>query len=347
MGQLSGLPFLSGVGAPSGADSFEILKAHLQKKEHIWKVIEHFDLKKHYEIEPQYLDKRYYRESLEMKSPVETAYLDSLVMSKDQKSSIVNLSFSDKDPHLATDVANYNVELLREISLQTATTENRRKREFLEERLAEARQELTEIEEEMKNYMQEHRILSVQSQADATIGVVSKIQSEILLNQLKIKVKTQLGANENHPEIKMLSLENDALQKQLKAIEGGTLILDQSMINEEERAKGLTYLPVAKIPQLQLDIARITRELAVRQEVFKALSKEYEMAKIESAKDQEFVEVIEQAVLPERKDKPRRSLICVVATMSGFLLACFSMLVLDALRKRKAVVAGSCCTAAS
>jgi hypothetical protein len=64
--------------------------------------------------------------------------------------------------------------------------------------------------------------------------------------------------------------------------------------------------------------------------IYKVLAKENELAKIENSKDQEMIEVIEWAHIPERKSKPHRSIICIVSTLSGFLLACFIVLIKDA-----------------
>jgi uncharacterized protein involved in exopolysaccharide biosynthesis len=327
MSQLSQIPFLAGnlSGGNDGGDSFEILKAHLQKKENLWKVINAFDLKKHYEL------------TSEFRIDMEKAYLKNVSLEKDKQSGIVSIFVWDQDPKLAKEIAEMNLKLLEEISLNTAVTETRRKREFLEKRLSQVKLELTDVEEVIRKYMIENKLLSLESQADATISAASKVQSEILLNQIKLKVKLKMGVNENHPDIRLLRLENQAMEKQLSRIENGEMILDGETTEVNKGA--LTYVSLQNLPSLQLELARLKREHTIKQEIFKVLTKEYELAKMDSAKEQEYVEVIEHATIPEKKDKPRRSIICIVGTLSGFLLACFAVLLHNAFVSQREKIA--------
>ena len=130
-------------------------------------------------------------------------------------------------------------------------------------------------------------------------------------------------------QVKALKLEIEALEKQVKQIEEGGLVTE-SFLQEADRSKGLTYVPLNKIPAIKLDLERLMREKAIQQEIFKVLAKESELAKIEASKDQEIIEVIEWAHTPERKSKPKRALICIVATLAAFFLACFYVLAKDA-----------------
>lgn len=323
MASLSAIPFFPGIGGGSSSEnSFDVLQAYLKKYENIWKVINKFDLKKHYEIESEF------------KIDVENSYLSNLSINKDKKSGIVTLSFSDTDKELAAKVSNYNVKLLSEISVNSVLSENQKKKNFIEKRLSSSKKSLRKIEEEIRDYEKENKILSIESQSRATIEAIAKIQSEVQLNLVKIRVQLELGANESHPEIRLLNLQNRELEKQLVAIQNGALILSKNMTKEEQE-KGLTYIPLQKIPQIKLDLERLMRKKIIELEIFKVLTKEMEMVKIESSKEQEILEVIEWARTPEKKSKPKRAIICIVVTLSGFLLACFMVLVLNAFQERK------------
>jgi tyrosine-protein kinase Etk/Wzc len=327
LSQLSAIPFLGGEGLTGGAaaEPLEVLKAYLNKKVNLWRVIDKFSLKSHYKIKSDF------------KVDVENAYLGKLKIGKNKKSGLVTISFEDENPEMAKNIVNFNLELLSEISKSTVITENRKKKIFLEKRLNEVLVELERIENRIKAYQEKHKILAIDSQAKATIDAASALQAEIIVNRVKLKVKLELGTNENHPEIKALQLEIDALEKQVKQIEEGGLILKQGL-QEKDHSKGLTYIPLKKIPALKLDMERLFREKAVQQEVYKVLAKENELAKIEASKDQEIIEVIEWSHTPEKKSKPRRSIICIVATLSGFLLACFFVLIREAWKTQGDIV---------
>tara|TARA_B100000674_G_C37964916_1_gene974072 strand:- start:573 stop:1769 length:1197 start_codon:yes stop_codon:yes gene_type:complete len=327
LSQLSAIPFLAGVGVDSDsvADPLEVLQAHLKKKENLWKVIKKFNLVSYYKIDSG------------LQIDVENIYCEALSISKDKKSGLVNISFEDERPELARDIVNYNLELLSEISKTTVITENQKKKVFLEERLMKAESDLKKIEEKIKEYEEKHQILSIDSQAKATIDAASQLQAEIIVNRVKLKVRTELGIHYNHPEIKALKLEIEALEKQVKQIEDGGLV-SEGFLKDIDRSKGLTYVPLHKIPSIKLDLERLLREKAIQQEIFKVLAKESELAKIEASKDQEIIEVIERAHIPEKKSKPKRSLICIVATLAAFFVACFFVLARDAWYETKPVI---------
>ncbi len=319
LSQISSIPFLSTVGGSGDVapDSLEVLKAYLIKKANLWRVINKFNLQKHYNI------------GTEFKSDLEHIYLNSLSISKSKKSGIVTISFESTEPLLTRDIVNYNLKLLSEISKTTVITENQKKKVFLEGRLKKAETDLQKIEDKIKQYEEKHQVLSIDSQAKATIDAASQLQAEIIVNRVKLKVKTELGIHNSHPEIKALKLEIEALEKQVKQIEDGGLV-SESFLDDADRSKGLTYVPLNKIPSLKLDLERLMREKMIQQEIFKVLAKESELAKIEASKDQEIIEVIEWAHIPERKSKPKRALICIVVTLAAFFLACFFVLARDA-----------------
>lgn len=323
MASLSSIPFFPGMGGGgSGENSFAVLRAYSQKYDNIWKVIEKFDLKSHYKIESDF------------KVDIERTYSNNLSVLKDKKTGIVTLSFSDEDKDLAAKIVNYNVRLLSEISMDSVLSENQKKKKFIEKRLKSSKAGLKKIEEEIRDYEKANRILSIESQSRATIEAIAAIQSEMQINLVKIKVQSALGANDSHPEVRLLKLQNKELEKQLVSIQNGALILSKDM-SAEDKDKGLSYIPLQKIPQIKLDLERLMRRKIIELEVFKVLTKEMEMVKIETSKELEHLEVIDWARVPERKSKPRRSVICIAIGLSGFLLSCFMVLLFNTIQLRK------------
>ena len=69
--------------------------------------------------------------------------------------------------------------------------------------------------------------------------------------------------------------------------------------------------------------------------LFELLSKQYELAKMDEAKDGASIQVLDAAIEPERKSKPKRALLLMLAAVGGFFLACILAFVLEALRKSK------------
>ena len=104
------------------------------------------------------------------------------------------------------------------------------------------------------------------------------------------------------------------------------------MCLRNQNAPGFNICTLKSNSRNEMELERLMREKMLQQEVYKVLAKEHELVKIESAKDQDMIEVIDQAHLPERKSKPRRSVICILFTMIAFL-SCFIVLCKDSFLK--------------
>ncbi|XLM21261.1 hypothetical protein MKD33_03615, partial [Chromobacterium piscinae] len=74
---------------------------------------------------------------------------------------------------------------------------------------------------------------------------------------------------------------------------------------------------------------RKLRELKYQETIFELLSKQYEMAKIDEAKDSSLIQVLDTAVPPELKSKPKRSLIVMLGLFGGLLIGILSALLRD------------------
>lgn len=63
------------------------------------------------------------------------------------------------------------------------------------------------------------------------------------------------------------------------------------------------------------------RNLKYQEAVYEILAKQYEMAKLDEAKDSPLIQVLDKAVAPEEKTEPKRSLIIILSAMVAFFLA--------------------------
>jgi len=70
--------------------------------------------------------------------------------------------------------------------------------------------------------------------------------------------------------------------------------------------------------QSGLESVKVLREVKYQQMLYQLLAKQYEAARIDEAKDSSVVQVLDQAVEPERKSKPKRAVIVLLAsTIAG------------------------------
>ncbi len=228
----------------------------------------------------------------------------------DRKSGIISISVEDEDPKRAAAMANTYVDALDAINRRVHTSSGHRKRVFLEARLKKVRQDLARAEAALKSFQQEHRLIAVDEQAKAAIEGAARIKGEIIAAQTQLEVLKQFGT-EKQNEIIMLRSRIQELQKQLDKIESGN------------PAKDEFFIPFKEMPELALKYARLMREAKIQEEVFKLLTSQYELAKIEEARDVNTIQVLDLAVPPDKKSSPKRALIVILSTLVAFFVAVF------------------------
>ena len=82
---------------------------------------------------------------------------------------------------------------------------------------------------------------------------------------------------------------------------------------------GLT-IPTSKVPQVQLDYVRKEREVKYHEALFEMLSRQYEAARLDEARDAPLVQVLDPPSWPDTKSSPRRMLIALAGLLTGLLL---------------------------
>jgi uncharacterized protein involved in exopolysaccharide biosynthesis len=146
----------------------------------------------------------------------------------------------------------------------------------------------------------------VDSQAKALVQSAASIRAEIAAKQVQLQTMSSFATNEN-PQVQLLRHQIDALQAQLKQLGGSEQGSDVDMV----ALRG-------KISQVGLDYLRKYRDVRYYETIFELLSKQFEIAKLDEAR-QGTVQVIDQAVTPDRKSFPKRTLITVLCFFVGLL----------------------------
>jgi len=264
---------------------------------------EKFDLKNLYDfdyIEDVYLE-------LAERATIEISKKDQLVL----------VSVRDRDPQRAADMANTYVELLDQINRRLIITEGKRKRLFLEDRLKEVRADLEKAEMELKAFQEKHHLVSIEEQAKATIEGAAEIKGQIIAAQTELEVLKQFGT-ERQREAVMLNARIKELQNQLAAIGKGEKSGNKASDSYATVQPSDFYLSFEDLPRLGLQLMRLTREAKLQEKLYELITAQYEIARIEEAKDVDTVQVLDRAVPPEKKYSPKRTRIVLVSTFLAF-----------------------------
>ena len=230
------------------------------------------------------------------------------------KDGIITITASSRDPKMAANLANVMVDELGIRSVQLNLTKAGTERAFLEKRLEVVKQDLTRAEDDLKAFQEKNKIFKVDSQAAASIEGISRLRAEIVAKEVQLASLKSYQTDES-PEVKVLQASLGKLRNQLGAFSGNGV--------------GDVIPSVGNVPNLGLEYARRLRELKTQEAIFEQLKKQYEVAKFSEAKDSSSIQVLDEAVVPMKKSKPKRSLIVILATVTAFFVAIFAAFVLE------------------
>jgi uncharacterized protein involved in exopolysaccharide biosynthesis len=235
------------------------------------------------------------------------------------KDSLIKITVEDQDPHRAADLANAFVdELYRQIS-RLAMTDAGQRRLFFERQLAKEKDAMADAETALKNAEQTTGLLVPAGQAEILIRSSAQLRAEIASRQVSLQAMRSYATDEN-PQIQSLKSEIAALQtqvEQLQAREGATRGMEMS---------------AEHMPELTLQHLRKLREVKYHETLYELLARQYEVARIDEAKEGPAIQVIDRAVTPDHKSWPPRALLSLGGAAIAFALACGWTLFAHAIR---------------
>jgi uncharacterized protein involved in exopolysaccharide biosynthesis len=291
MGDLAALAGLRVGGSPG-----ELYVGMLKSRTIADAIIERFDLMRVYDEDSR---TRMYRT------------LDGLIsVSLGKADGIIAISVDDEDPQRAADMANAYVEELKTLNVRINLSTVGRERQFLEERLAVVSQDLTQAEYNLKHFQEEHKAIRLDEQTKGLIEAISRLKGEQASREVELGVLLSYQTEQN-PQVRALRESISQIREQIRRLEqtpGG------------KQVSGDSYFVTSEIPELGLQLARLMRDYKVQETLFELLTTQYEMAKINEAKNTSTLQVLDEAVPPDRKSKPKRALIVLLATFAvGFV----------------------------
>jgi len=240
--------------------------------------------------------------------------LTGVVKCQAGKDGIITITAESRDPRMAASLANVMVEELGIRSVQLNLTKAGTERAFLEKRLAVVKQDLARAEDDLKAFQEKNKIFKVDSQAAASIEGIARLRAEIVAKEVQLASLKSYQTDES-PEVKLLQASIGKLRNQLGAFSGN--------------GAGDVIPSVGNVPNLGLEYARKLRELKTQEAIFEQLKKQFEVAKFSEAKDSSSIQVLDEAVVPMKKSKPKRSLIVILATVTAFFVSIFTAFVLE------------------
>jgi uncharacterized protein involved in exopolysaccharide biosynthesis len=309
MGQAGGLIALAGGAAPLKSQG-ELFVEIIKSRTVLDRIVDRFDLLNLYRFGLLNFDKKRYRQD------ARKSLLELLTVREDRKSGIIILTVEDKDPKRAAEMANAFVEELKSLRGGLAISEAGQRRMFFEEQIQHTKVSLAHAEEEIKGFQQRTGMFQVDAQARAIIEGIARLRAGIAVKEVEAKVLRSFATAQN-PDLQRVEEEIRALRGELEKV-------------ETSKGRGFDPLmPSGRVPEMGTEYLRKLRQLKYHETLYELLSKQYELAKLDEARDAVVIQVIDRAVPPERKSRPHRALIVLLATVTMLFLSVFIVLLLE------------------
>jgi tyrosine-protein kinase Etk/Wzc len=234
---------------------------------------------------------------------------------------VISVKVEDTDPQLAAQMANFYVEQLDTLVARFGTGEAGRQRVFLTEQLARAKTDLEGAEQVLRRFQERNKAIALQEQTRGAIEAAARLKGEIMASEVQLQVMRNF-ATEANPEMVALRRRLEEMKRQLGQMQYGD---DASRLQSPApgRDRRDFTVPFPKVPEVGLELARLTRDVKVQETLVTLLTQQVEQARLAEARDVPVVQVLDRAVPAERHSKPRLRLNLAIAGVTSLFTGIF------------------------
>ena len=236
-------------------------------------------------------------------------------VAEDRRSGIIAITVNDRDRQRAADLARAYVSELDRVVTKVSTSAARRERIFLEERLKVVKQELDEAARQFGDFASKNAAIDIKEQGRTMVEAAAVLQGQFIAAQTELEGLRQVYSD-NNVRIRAMRARIAELRRQLAKLGGS-----QTAVNGNGAGSAELYPPIRKLPVLGVTYADLYRRTKVAETVYELLTRQYELARVQEAKETPTVKVLDQPVVPEKKAFPPRLLITALGTFLAASLA--------------------------
>jgi len=238
---------------------------------------------------------------------------ESTSITEDRKSGIITISVTDHDPKRAASLANGYVDELNSLVAELSTSAAHRERVFLEERLKVAKRDLDDAANQLAQFSSKNNTLDMQTEGKAMLDAAGALAGQMIAAQSELEGLRQIYTD-NNPRVRALNARVRELRKQLEKLGGTAGDAAKAANSPPEVSNGMPYPTIRSLPLLGAKYTDYYQRAKIQATVFEMLTEQYELAKVEEAKETPSVKVLDPAKIPERKSYPHRLQIMLLGT---------------------------------
>lgn len=226
----------------------------------------------------------------------------------------------DESPVRAAAMANAFVSILNEVNGNLSSEDARNLRIVIEDRYLKNVIDLEAGEDSLKDFQERFGAFSLPEQARATVSAGAEVESQIILNQVKVSA-LEKQMSDSSPEVQLLNDQIQALRQQMNNLNTGK--------NMRSPGDFGVFVPFKEVPEKTMQYLDLYRNVEIQQKLMELIYPMYEQAKLEEARETPTVLVLDRAVPPERKARPLRIVIIFSSFMLGLVMSCLFVVFVD------------------
>jgi uncharacterized protein involved in exopolysaccharide biosynthesis len=235
-------------------------------------------------------------------------------VSEDRKSGIITISVTDRDPKRASAIAHAYVEELNQLVAELSTSSAHRERVFLEERLTSVKQDLDQASKDFSQFASKNKTIDLKEEARAMLQGAATIEGELIAAETELK-GLQATYTDNNVRVRSVQARIAELRRQTEKLGGPAGENAGTVVDSPDS----THPSLRNLPLLGVTYADLYRRMQLQEAVYESLTQQYEMAKVQEAKETPSVKVLDPAVVPEKKSFPPRLVIMLLCTFFTFV----------------------------
>ncbi|ALV08483.1 Wzz/FepE/Etk N-terminal domain-containing protein [Roseateles depolymerans] len=230
-----------------------------------------------------------------------------------KKDGLISVEVDSKDPQLAADIANQYVEELRHMTANLSLTEAQQRRAFFEEQLKNSKEQLARAQQELQTVGFNPGALKTEPRAAA--DNYARVKAELTAAEVRLQ-SLRRSLTDTAPEVQQQSAIIGALRSELNRLEASSSTNASDYIGKY-------------------------REFKYQESLFELFSKQYELARLDESREGFLIQVIDPAIKPEYKSKPKRAQIALVTAFATGLALCAFLILRQSRRFKPGAAAGA------
>lgn len=262
--------------------------------------------------------KRVYGTSLVMDARMKLDQNTSV--SEERKSGIITISVADHDPQRAAALTAAYVDELNSLVAELSTSAAHRERVFLEQRLKVVKQDLDDASNELAQFSSKNNTIDIRDEGKAIVEAAATLAGQMIAAQSQLEGLRQIYTDSN-PRVQSLNARVGELRKQLQKIGGTGPDTGKNSSQGVDQASEMPYPSIRNLPLLGVKYADHYRHAKIQETVYELLTEQYELAKVQEAKEIPSVKVLDAAMIPEKKSSPHRLEIMLLGTFLALSLS--------------------------